>query len=138
MAQTKFIKVTEKGAKEPRIVLATLKNFFIGQGAKVEIPTDEEVWAAEPSERPINVPAPAEKANTAELKRVKTLNAELEKTIDALQAKVKEHEATIETLNATIQANETTISESEQVIEGLRKELEAAQTAKAKPAKESK
>ena len=41
---SKFIKVTPKGDTKPRIVLANLKAFYLSQGAKVEIPTDEEVY----------------------------------------------------------------------------------------------
>lgn len=49
---TKYIKVTLLGEKTPRYVLASLKAFYLSQGATVESATDDEVFAAEPAYRP--------------------------------------------------------------------------------------
>ena len=51
MSQSKYIKVTPKGEKEGRVVLDSLKSFFVSQGAKIETPTQEEIEAAFPEER---------------------------------------------------------------------------------------
>lgn len=129
---SKYIKVTPKGETQPRIVLATLKPFFVSHGAKVETPTDEEVYALEPALRPRTAPvaqtAPA--STSAETARVKALNAELEKTIDVLRNEVterdqtiKEQADTIEALREKAKADETAIAETEQALEAARKEL---------------
>ena len=133
MAQTKFIKVTPVGETKPRIVLATNRNFYLSTGAKVEIPTDEEVWEAEPSERPAGAKPQVNNAQVAQLRK-ELANANTQ-VAQAAQT-IKEQEETIAELRSQLQANETTISESEKVIENLRKELESA--AKTKPAKEGK
>lgn len=49
---TKYIKVTLLGENTPRYVLASLKAFYLSQGATVEPATDDEVFAAEPAYRP--------------------------------------------------------------------------------------
>lgn len=131
---SKYIKVTPKGETQPRIVLATLKPFFVSHGAKVETPTDEEVYALEPALRPktasvVVIPSkPA--AQSAETSRVKALNAELEKTIDGLRKEVaerdqtiKEQAETIESLREKVQAGETALAETEAALEAARKEL---------------
>ena len=46
-----FIKVTPKGEQAQRYVRASLKPFYLSQGAKVEPATEEEFYAAEPAER---------------------------------------------------------------------------------------
>lgn len=129
---SKYIKVTPKGETKPRIVLATLKNFFISQGAKVENPTDEEVYALEPALRPRTDPVAqtAPVAQSAETARVKALNAELEKTIDGLRKEVaerdqtiKEQAETIESLREKVQAGETALAETEAALEAAHKEL---------------
>jgi len=138
---SKFIKVTPIGEKKPRIVLETLKSFYLSQGAKVEIPTDEEVWEAEPSERPAGVAA----AHPADFdKKVKELVAERDlfkknydlasKALDAKQDAIEEQAAELKALREKLAAAETSLAESEKVIETLRN---AAAEAK-KPAKEAK
>lgn len=158
MANSKFIKVTPKGEKEARIVLASLKPFYISQGAKIETPTDEEVWAAEPSERPAGAVVTAQKEQkdlrgeiasykaVAErnAKAVENLKAELEEVRKNTQATVKELEEmnaekdktiaeqaeAIAGLRESLAASEATVKESEQVIAELQNKL-AAKKAKA-------
>lgn len=61
-----FIKVTPRGSTEPRIVLASLKTFYISQGAKVEDATPEEVCEAEPHLRHSAAPQSPRGAKQAE------------------------------------------------------------------------
>lgn len=144
MANSKYIKVTPKGETKPVIVLATLKPFYISQGAKIEIPTDEEVYQLEPALRPARLvasaPAPAQTAQAAaeaykalqavaELKKenlqLKELNGELEKTIDGLQGDVKEKDELIAELREKLAASEAALTETENALESARKELAA-------------
>lgn len=80
----KFIKVTPKGETTPRIVLASLKAFYISQGAKIETPTDEEVYAVEPGERPAECIA----SQTAEIERLQTAVDNANKTIASLKERL--------------------------------------------------
>ena len=134
MANQKYIKVTPKGETKARIVLASNKNFYLSIGAKVETPTDEEIWEAEPTERPVTAPKPK---NDKELANLRKELAEANTRAEQAAQTIKEQEETIAELRNQLQANETTISESEAVIENLRKELAEA-GAKSKPAKEGK
>ncbi len=96
---SKFIKVTPKGETSPRIVLASLKNFYIAQGAKIETPTDEEVYAVEPNERPA-AKQPATGADQAD-----------------------QAQQTIAELREKLATSEAEVAEGERVINDLRKEL---------------
>ena len=136
-----YIKVTPKGEKTPRIVLATLKAFYQSQGAKVETATAEEVYAAEPALRPKTVARPATPAaaskNTdcaAEIQRLEDRATRLANEKVVLEEKVKEYENTISTLNEKLAASEAALEESEKVIQGLRKAIDE----NAKPAKGNK
>ena len=40
-----YIKVTLAGETKSHILMATLRDFYLSQGAKIEIPTEEEVLA---------------------------------------------------------------------------------------------
>jgi hypothetical protein len=144
MANSKYIKVTPKGETKPRIVLASLKQFFISQRAKVEPVTDEEVYQLEPALRPARpaapAPGPAQTAQAAaeaakalqaiaELKKenlhFKEQNGELEKTIDGLQGDVKEKDELIAELREKLAASEAALTETENALEAARKELAA-------------
>ena len=48
MAQ--YIKVTPAGETKSHILMASLRDFYLSQGAKIEIPTEEEVLAVFPRE----------------------------------------------------------------------------------------
>ena len=125
----KFIKVTPKGEKESRIVLATLKSFYLAQGAKIEIPTDEEVWAAEPSERPRNagVPAGNTAAQAKEVAELKRTLAEVRKNAEATIAEhestIKEQAETIAELREKLDAANLALEESENVIASLQEKV---------------
>jgi len=138
---SKFIKVTPNGENKSRIVLATLKSFYLSLGAKVEIPTDEEVYEAEPSERPAGV---APKLPTEVEQNIKKLVAErdaiwkdrdeFKKALEAKEAIIAEQAAQLDKLREELAATETSLAESEKVIEQLRN----AATKAEKPAKEAK
>lgn len=117
---SKYIKVTPKGETTPRIVLANLKTFYIAQGAKIETPTDEEVFALEPAER--QQPAPNAEQN-AELARLRKENNELTIANAELGSHAADDQITIADLKSKLAAAETALGESEKVIENLRKEL---------------
>ena len=125
----KFIKVTPKGEKQPRIVLATLKAFYLSQGAKVEIPTDEEVYAAEPTERPRNTaPAQPTADQAKEIELLRKANTAYEERDANLRKTIEQQAAELADLRGKLEAAETTITESEKVIENLRKELAKTET----------
>lgn len=90
---SKFIKVTQKGEKEPRYVRASLKPFYLSQGAKVEPATEEEFYAAEPAER-----FAGSDKNDALAKQVE----ELKTRIAAYEQEIAEHKQTIENLRAAL------------------------------------
>lgn len=133
---SKFIKVTPKGEKEPRIVLATLKPFYLSLGAKVEIPTDEEVYAAEPTERPrTTAPANADKASVyaeqkAEINELRKAIDTLDQDNKAKQETIAQQAAELTELREKLAANEAALAETEKALEAARKEL-------AKPAKKT-
>lgn len=130
---TKFIKVTPKGETAPRIVLATLKPFYLSQGAKIEEPTPEEVYAAEPTERPAAAPAQPttdDQLNAAfeEQKRIlEEDKARLQQALNDLQAESARLKEQIAANEEKIKAQDTAIAEAEKVIENLKKELKKAE-----------
>ncbi len=97
---SKYIKVTLKGETTPRIVLSNLKTFYIAQGAQIETPTDEEVYAIEPAERPAAEPAASadQAAEIASLQKeiadLRTAAEQADKTIADLRKELaKAHKA---------------------------------------------
>lgn len=127
-----YIKVTLKGEEKGRIVLATLKDFYISQGAKVEKPTPEEVYAAVPQERPVGTPRP-QAGNPAEVKALRAEVSAAEKANAEKDETIAKQAEEIENLKGQLAAAEATITESEHVIESLRNELDK-KTSKAKKA----
>ena len=131
---SKFIKVTPKGEKEARIVLATLKPFYLSQGAKVETPTEEEVYQAEPTERPRTAtPASANQADTisklkAEIAEVSKANAELAEHATQDQLTIQQQAAELAELREKLAASETALTETEKALEAARKELNKTKT----------
>lgn len=126
---SKFIKVTPKGEKEARVVLATLKPFYLSQGAKVETPTEEEVYQAEPTERPRTAaPASANQADTisklkAQVAEVSQANAELADKDLQSQTTIQQQAAELAELREKLAASETALTETEKALEAARKEL---------------
>ena len=123
MSQSKYIKVTPKGEKEGRVVLASLKSFFVSQGAKIVEPTPEEIAAEFPEERKIIVvgapaqPQPAVNATIAEQKVTIEKQAE---TIKALEEELKTVKEEREKAYEQVAALGKSLEESEQLIAKLR------------------
>lgn len=141
MTSSNYIKVTPRGETKPRIVLASLKQFFISQRAKVEPVSEEELYELEPSLRPrqaVSQPAVAPDQLDAFRKQAAETVHELEAVCAEKDAIIKEREATIEDLREKLAASEASVKESEKVIENLRKEAEkAAKSATKADAKEA-
>lgn len=126
MSQSKYIKVTPKGEKEGRIVLGSLKSFFVSQGAKIEIPTQEEIAAAFPEEARKGSatsaqPVPAVNATIAEQKATIEKQAQ---TIKTLEAELKEAKEEREKAYEQVAALVKSLEESEQLIAKLRADAE--------------
>ena len=134
MENSKYIKVTSKGEKEARIVLATLKDFYLSQGAKVETATDEEVYAAEPTERPRTAaPASADQATVyaeqkAEIKELRKAIDTLDQDNKAKQETIAQQAAELADLREKLAASETALTETEKALEAARKELAKPRT----------
>ena len=92
-----YIKVTPKGDTKSHIVLATLTDFYISQGAKIEEPTQEEVYAAVPQERPARAAAPQEPRtdHVAIIAQQKEDIKGLRHAIDVLDQDIKTKDETI-------------------------------------------
>ena len=125
MSQSKYIKVTPKGEKEGRVVLASLKSFFVSQGAKIETPTPEEIAAEFPEERKRSVASaqaqPAVNATIAEQKVTIEKQAE---TIKALEEELKTVKEEREKAYEQVSALGKSLEESEQLIAKLRADAE--------------
>ena len=127
MSQSKYIKVTPKGGKEGRVVLASLKSFFVSQGAKIEEPTPKEIAAEFPEERKTIVvgapaqPQPAVNATIAEQKVTIEKQAE---TIKALEEELKTAKEEREKAWEQVAALGKSLEESEQLIAKLRADAE--------------
>lgn len=124
MAESKYIKVTPKGEKEGRIVLGSLKSFFVSQGAKIETPTQEEIAAAFPEEARKGSatsaqPVPAVNATIAEQKATIEKQAQ---TIKTLEAELKEATEEREKAYEQVAALGKSLEESEQLIAKLKGE----------------
>lgn len=125
---SKFIKVTPKGEKEPRIVLATLKPFYLSQGAKVEIPTEEEVFQAEPTERPRAITHVQDADQTKEIGLLRKANADYEERDTKLRETIDQQAAELAELREKLAASETALTETEKALEAARKELNKTKT----------
>lgn len=129
MANNKFIKVTPKGEKEPRIVLATLKSFYLSHGAKIETPTDEEIYQAEPSERPRTTASEtASRASVyaeqkSEIKELRHAIDTLDQDNKAKQETIAQQAAEIAELREKLAASEAALTETENALEAARKDL---------------
>lgn len=82
----KFIRVTPKGEKKSRIVLANLKAFYQSQGAAVEEVSDEEAYAAEPAYRDQSEAAREASRINAELAHLRAENKALRAELEALKS----------------------------------------------------
>ncbi len=123
---SKFIKVTPRGEGTPRIVLASLKNFYISQGAKIETPTDEEVYAVEPNERPAAEQIAHSAEQAIEIARLKNeVEEATHANVDLTNSLVSAEQAIAE-LREKVATAEAKVAESKQTIADLRKEIAKA------------
>lgn len=116
MANDKYIKVTPKG-EEPRVILASLRNFYVSQGAKIETPTEAEIIAAYPDEKNVVNTLPARSADerlraeiikwkenaVKQAEKIKLLNEEksnLAEKVKVLETSLAETEELVKRLNA--------------------------------------
>ena len=100
-----FLKVTPKGGGRAVVVPATYRDFYLSQGAKIEVPTEAEVFAQFP-EYAARAKRDAERAEAIrkrEAGRVNYTNAPANtdaKRIADLQAQVKERDERIAALES--------------------------------------
>lgn len=95
-----FIKVTEKGANKSFVTMSGNETFFRSKGAKIETPTESEIYAAFPELNPANRPA----AKPAKVD---------EKAYAELKAKYDEKCAECDALKAESEAAKKRIAELE-------------------------
>lgn len=95
---SKFIKVTPKGEKEPRYVRASLKPFYLSQGAKVEPATEEEFYSAEPAEQSTG----SNKLTEMDFHVLNKQLEELKSRIDTYEEQIAEKQQTIEKLRVAL------------------------------------
>jgi peptidoglycan hydrolase CwlO-like protein len=111
-----YIKVTLAGETKSHILLASLRDFYLAQGAKVEIPTEEEVQAV--------FPTTEEKKQTSqeELNELRKEKEALAKQYNDAVNQAKKQEATIKELRGQVKVLQTSLDEAEVVIANLKKQ----------------
>lgn len=128
MSQSKYIKVTPKGEKEGRVVLASLKSFFVSQGAKIEQPTQEEIEAAFPEERKVGArsaqPQPSQPEVNATIADQKTTIERQAELITKLEEELKAVKEEREKAYEQVAALGKSLEEADQLIEKLRGDAE--------------
>lgn len=85
----KFIRVTLKGEKKSRILLANLKAFYQSQGAVVEEVSDEEAYAEEPAYRDKVEAVRVDSNIQAEVAYLRAENTALKSENEALRAELE-------------------------------------------------
>ena len=113
----KYIKVTLAGETKSHILMATLRDFYISQGAKIEIPTDEEVLAVFPQEEE------KPQASTKELEEARAAYEEVKNLYNKEANKVAKLKSANAELQEKVNALQTSLDEAEGVIANLQKKL---------------
>ena len=113
----KYIKVTLAGETKSHILMATLRDFYLSQGAKIEIPTDEEVLAVFPQEEE------KPQASTKELEEARAAYEEVENLYNKEANKVAKLKSANAELQEKVNALQTSLDEAEGVIANLQKKL---------------
>lgn len=113
----KYIKVTLAGETKSHILMATLRDFYLSQGAKVEIPTEEEVLAVFPQEEEKS------QASTKELEEARSAYEEAKNLYNKEANKVAKLKAANAELQEKVNALQTSLDEAENVIANLQKQL---------------
>jgi len=115
----KYIKVTLAGETKSHILMATLRDFYLSQGAKIEIPTGEEVLAVFPQEEE------KPQASTKELEEARAAYEEVKNLYNKETNKVAKLKAANAELQEKVNALQTSLDEAENVIANLQKQLKA-------------
>lgn len=113
----KYIKVTLAGEKKSHILMATLRDFYLSQGAKIEIPTEEEVLAVYPQEEE------KPQASTKELEEARAAYEEIKNLYNKETNKVAKLKAANAELQEKVNTLQTSLNEAEGIIANLQKEL---------------
>ena len=117
MAQ--YIKVTPAGETKSHILMASLRDFYLSQGAKIEIPTEEEVLAVFPREEE------KQQVSTKELEEARAAYEEAKDLYNKETNKVAKLKAANADLQEKVKALQTSLDEAENVIANLQKQLKA-------------
>jgi septal ring factor EnvC (AmiA/AmiB activator) len=117
MAQ--YIKVTPAGETKSHILMASLRDFYLSQGAKIEIPTEEEVLAVFPREEE------KQQVSTKELEEARAAYEEVKDLYNKETNKVAKLKAANADLQEKVKALQTSLNEAENVIANLQKQLKA-------------
>ena len=115
MAQ--YIKVTPAGETKSHILMASLRDFYLSQGAKIEIPTEEEILAVFPREEE------KQQVSTKELEEARTAYEEVKNLYNKEANKVAKLKAANAELQEKVNALQTSLDEAEGVIANLQKKL---------------
>lgn len=113
----KYIKVTLAGETKSHILMATLRDFYLSQGAKIEIPTEEEVLAVYPQEEE------KPQASTKELEEARAAYEEIKNLYNKETNKVAKLKAANAELQEKVNTLQTSLNEAEGIIANLQKEL---------------
>jgi septal ring factor EnvC (AmiA/AmiB activator) len=117
MAQ--YIKVTPAGETKSHILMASLRDFYLSQGAKIEIPTEEEILAVFPREEE------KQQVSTKELEEARAAYEEVKDLYNKETNKVAKLKAANADLQEKVKALQTSLDEAENVIANLQKQLKA-------------
>ena len=112
-----YIKVTLAGETKSHILTAPLRDFYLSQGAKIEIPTEEEVLAVYPQEEE------KPQASTKELEEVRAAYEEVKNLYNKETNKVAKLKAINAELQEKVNTLQTSLNEAEGVITNLQKKL---------------
>lgn len=113
----KYIKVTLAGETKSHILMATLRDFYLSQGAKIEIPTEEEVLAVYPQEEE------KPQASTKELEEARAACEEVKNLYNKEANKVAKLKAANAELQEKVNTLQTSLDEAEGIIANLQKKL---------------
>lgn len=117
MAQ--YIKVTPAGETKSHILMASLRDFYLSQGAKIEIPTEEEILAVFPREEE------KQQVSTKELEEARAAYEEVKDLYNKETNKVAKLKAANADLQEKVKALQASLDEAENVIANLQKQLKA-------------
>jgi septal ring factor EnvC (AmiA/AmiB activator) len=113
----KYIKVTLAGETKSHILMATLRDFYLSQGAKIEIPTEEEVLAVYPQEES------KPQASAKELEEARAAYEEVKNLYNKEANKVSKLKAANAELQEKVNTLQTSLDEAEGIIANLQKKL---------------